>query len=64
VGLFLIFIVLIMRYAYYQISSPGIDKKDIKKWRIERFRWGGGAADAFAAALQKAARMEKKENVL
>ena len=63
-GLFIIFIVLIMRYAYYQISAPGIDKKDTKKWRIERVRWGGGTADTFAAALQKAARMEKKENAL
>ncbi len=61
-GLVMILIGITMRYAYYQITAPGIDKKDIKKWRIEKFLWGSGGADKFAAAVQSAARPEKKGN--
>lgn len=53
IGLFVIFIVLWGRYAYYQIECPGFDNKDLKKWRIERPRWGAGKIDRFAETIKE-----------
>lgn len=52
-GLFLIMAVLLGRYAYYRIEGPDFDKKDLKKWRIVRNRWGGGKVDRFAKIVKE-----------
>ena len=58
-GAFTIVVALTFRYAYYQFEAPGIDQHEIKKWRIDRLRWGGGGADKFV----RVAKSTKSEEV-
>jgi hypothetical protein len=47
-GVVLIFAALCFHYAYYQFCDPSSEKSgknNLKKWRIERSRWGGVAID-------------------
>lgn len=52
-GLWFLVMGLVLRYGYYQIEGPNIGKKELKRWRIERYRWGSGHVDRFAKAVQE-----------
>lgn len=52
-GLVMIVLALNFRYAYYQIESPDFDNEDLKKWRIQRSRWGSAKLDRFARIVKE-----------
>jgi len=35
------------RYGYYQIVSSDLEQGDLKRWRIQRTRWGAGKIEDF-----------------
>lgn len=40
-------------YRFYQIESPGMHKKELLKWRIQRPRWGASKEDEFARIVRE-----------
>lgn len=53
IGLFVITVALHGHYAYYQIESPDFDNEHLKKWRIQRSRWGSAKLDRFARIVKE-----------
>lgn len=53
IGLGCIAMGLLLMYAYYQIKAPGIEGKELKRWRIQRHRWGSANADRFAKIVEE-----------
>jgi hypothetical protein len=56
IGLVIIYVPLQHANAYYQLRGPDFDRlspRELKGWRIERRRWGGGAADRFANLIKE-----------
>lgn len=52
-GVVFIVIAIISRYGYYQIRSPDINDRELKKWRIDLTRWGSGKVHRFAKNVEK-----------
>ncbi len=52
-GIGAITVALVLGYAHYQIAAPGFDKNELKRWRIQRYRWGSGNADEFAKLVKE-----------
>lgn len=53
IGISFILMALIVFYGRYQISAPGFDKNEFRRWRIQRYRWGSGNADKFAKIVKE-----------
>jgi len=66
IGISFILMALIVFYGRYQITAPGFDKNDLRRWRLGRYRWFSGNTVRFAKLIKErsdeARRLEERRD--